>query len=165
MQASPFDDVNGRGIAYVKCKIACKYKCVIINGDSTTIIQGQPAAHFQGSQSSRGCRFLPKQYTSGVGRAPSHDEAAYLEFAAGVADFVLPIIPETKELLSEAEFVEMRLITHTQQPLANEPFTLNAPDGSVFQGVLDERGFARVDGVPRGQCSVIFERLGIKYSV
>ncbi len=163
MQASPFDFVETRGIAYVTCKIACKRKCVIVGGDPTTIIRGMAAAHFQASQSSSGCRFEPAQRTSGVSSGQS--AGATPSPAASAADFVIPIIPETKELLEELDFVELRLVNQDQQPLAGEAYSLTVPDGRVIKGNLDNGGQARIDDVPRGKCTVEFERLGITYAV
>jgi uncharacterized Zn-binding protein involved in type VI secretion len=164
VQASPTDDVGGRGIAYVTCRIACEYNCIIISGDPTFIIQGRSAAHFQGSQSSRGCQFVPQQRTSGLSRTSSSDGA---ESAAPTmaADFVLPIIPETKELLEQPTFVELRLVNQQQCRLGHEPFSLTASDGRVVNGTLDENGFARVDDMPCGDCVVEFTRLGVRYNV
>jgi uncharacterized Zn-binding protein involved in type VI secretion len=163
-QASPTDDVDGRGIAYVTCKIACGHNCIIISGDPTTIIQGQSAAHFQGSQSSRGCQFVPQQRTSGLAQSSSSEDAASAAPAVA-ADFVLPIIPETKELLERPAFVELRLVNQQQRPLGHEPFSLTASNGRVVTGTLDENGFAHIDDMPSGDCVVEFTRLGARYNV
>ena len=43
-------------------------------------------------------------------------------------------------------------------PVPREPYELVLPDGAKRHGFLDERGFARVDGIPGGVCEVSFPR-------
>ena len=44
-------------------------------------------------------------------------------------------------------------------PVPDEPYELTLPDGTIRTGTLDEKGKARVDGIPPGQCQINFPRL------
>ena len=54
------------------------------------------------------------------------------------------------------DFIEIKLLDDNQKPIANAPYELALPDGRVVKGRLDGNGFARVDGVPSGECTVTF---------
>lgn len=41
-------------------------------------------------------------------------------------------------------------------PMVGEPFSIALPDGSMATGTLDDKGKARVDGIPPGNCSIRF---------
>jgi hypothetical protein len=41
----------------------------------------------------------------------------------------------------------------------NEEYLITAPDGSEHSGVLDEKGYARVDGIDPGTCQITFPLL------
>jgi hypothetical protein len=45
------------------------------------------------------------------------------------------------------------------QPVPFEPFRLTLPNGSIYDGELDEQGRARVDGIDPGTCKITFPRL------
>jgi len=38
----------------------------------------------------------------------------------------------------------------------NDSQNVELPDGSVAEGTLDAKGFARLDGIPKGSCKVTF---------
>ena len=44
-------------------------------------------------------------------------------------------------------------------PVPNEGYEVKASDGSISSGNLDEKGKAKVEGLPAGQCQVRFPRL------
>ena len=162
-QGNPACDVHGIPVSYATAKIACRKRCIIVGGDPTETLDGHPIASFLLSVSSGGCKFVPSQRTTGD--AKSAASGTPTEFvAAGAADAVVAIMDDIKELLDPADFVELRLQTQRQEPIANEPFKLTAPGGKVIKGKTDANGAARVDGVPRGHCVVEFKRLGITYS-
>jgi len=59
----------------------------------------------------------------------------------------MPVVPDEK-------LAWIEVICHYEDgtPAAYERFWLKLPDGSEQEGVLDHKGFARVVGVPPGQC-------------
>jgi type VI secretion system secreted protein VgrG len=64
-------------------------------------------------------------------------------------------VPEKKP-----HFVEIKLMDVEGNPVAGEPYRVTLPDGqTVAEGTLDEKGFARVDGIDPGNCKVTFPNL------
>lgn len=47
-----------------------------------------------------------------------------------------------------------RGVDEDDRPIAHEPFRVIVPDGSPRTGTLNERGFARIDGIDPGTCDV-----------
>ena len=46
------------------------------------------------------------------------------------------------------------------QPVAGERYRITLPDGTtVAQGTLDDKGFARVEGIEPGTCQITFPHL------
>ncbi len=61
---------------------------------------------------------------------------------------VLPGVPDS--------WIEICLTDDTGAPVAFEPFEIRYSNGSREEGVLDERGFARVEGLMKGKYQVVF---------
>ncbi|MCB9527359.1 MAG: hypothetical protein H6701_03020 [Myxococcales bacterium] len=57
------------------------------------------------------------------------------------------------------DWIEIRLVDHEGEPVANEKYRLKLPDGTVKEGTLDSQGKARVDGVLPGSAEVRFPEL------
>lgn len=61
---------------------------------------------------------------------------------------------------SPRSFVEIELVDDDGNPVPGEPYEITMPDGThVAKGTLDNKGFARVDGIDPGTCKVTFPRL------
>ncbi|GJQ30603.1 MAG: hypothetical protein HBSAPP03_24870 [Phycisphaerae bacterium] len=56
-------------------------------------------------------------------------------------------------------WIEIELLDDDDQPIAGEVYRVTTPDGKVRSGTLNDKGFARVEGVKKGQCKVTFPRL------
>lgn len=56
-------------------------------------------------------------------------------------------------------WIAIQLIDEHRRPLENEPYKITLPDGSVLEGKLDKNGRARHNGIPNGQCRVLFPNL------
>ncbi len=63
------------------------------------------------------------------------------------------------QFLKEKTFVEFQLLNERDEPIANEPYVLTLPDGTLMTGVLDAKGFVHVANIPRGSCNIKFPRL------
>lgn len=53
-------------------------------------------------------------------------------------------------------WIEIVLKTDSGDPVPGEEYMVVASDQTVHTGVLDETGFARIDGIPAGECRVSF---------
>lgn len=61
---------------------------------------------------------------------------------------------------AKKSWIEIVLVDKNNKPVPGEPYRITLPDGvAKVQGTLDEKGFARVDGIDPGQCQVTFPRL------
>ncbi|BBO81503.1 hypothetical protein [Desulfosarcina ovata] len=56
-------------------------------------------------------------------------------------------------------WIEIELVDEEDQPVPGEKYKITLPDGSVATGTLDEKGFARVDGIDPGTCQITFPDL------
>lgn len=57
-------------------------------------------------------------------------------------------------------WIEIELVDKQGKPVPGEPYKVTLPDGeTVAEGTLDEKGYARVDGIEPGTCKVTFPRL------
>jgi len=75
---------------------------------------------------------------SAASNAPTHD----------------PNSPENK---TKPHYIEIKLADDNGKPVAGEPYKVTLSDGStVADGTLDDKGFARVDGIDPGTCQVTF---------
>jgi uncharacterized Zn-binding protein involved in type VI secretion len=76
--------------------------------------------------------------------------------AAGAAGN-LPVSP------TKTAWVEITLEDQNGQPVAGEPYKIKLPDGSTVKGTLDDKGFARVDGIDPGTCQITFPKIDTHY--
>jgi len=56
-------------------------------------------------------------------------------------------------------WIEIELIGEDDEPIPNKKYKVTLPDGSIKEGNLDQKGWARVEGNPAGQCEVTFPEL------
>lgn len=65
--------------------------------------------------------------------------------------------PEAEEEDQEEKtWIEIELHDMDGNPVPGERYKITLPDGSVTEGTLDGKGFARVDGIDPGNCDVTF---------
>ena len=69
--------------------------------------------------------------------------------------------PETKEEKAQRpSWSEIELVDKKGQPVPGEAYRVTLPDGqTVAEGTLDEKGFARVEGMDPGTCQITFPKL------
>ena len=56
-------------------------------------------------------------------------------------------------------WIEIELLGEDGKPIPDEPYGIQCPNGSVYEGNLDRNGFARHDGIDAGTCLVWFRQL------
>ena len=68
--------------------------------------------------------------------------------------------PETpEEEKKKYSWIEIELFDDKDKPMAGDPYKIILPDGeTAAEGTLDEKGFARVDGIEPGTCTVSFPK-------
>ena len=60
----------------------------------------------------------------------------------------------------EKTYIEIKLEDTEGRPVAGEAYKVTLPDGqTVAEGTLDDKGFARIDGVDPGSCKVTFPNM------
>lgn len=68
--------------------------------------------------------------------------------------------PETAaEQQERTAWIEIELVDEDDQPVPGARYAITLPDGSVADGTLDAKGFARVEGFEPGSCQVTFPDL------
>ncbi len=61
--------------------------------------------------------------------------------------------------LRRLTWIEIELVGEDDKPIPNEKYRVLAPDGTLYEGVLDADGLARVEGIVAGMCKVCFPNL------
>lgn len=66
--------------------------------------------------------------------------------------------PKTKQgKAQKPSWIEIELVDKKNKPVVGEPYRVTLPDGqTVAEGTLDEKGFARVDGIEPGTLKITF---------
>ncbi|MFO0614298.1 MAG: hypothetical protein U0414_17045 [Polyangiaceae bacterium] len=72
---------------------------------------------------------------------------------------VAKVEPKPEIEPTKTTWIEIVLLDDSGAPAAGERYALVLPIGQPRNGVLDERGFARVDGIPSGPCDVSFPEI------
>lgn len=62
-------------------------------------------------------------------------------------------------LLTFKDWFEIKLLDREGKPRGDEPYTVTFADGSTKDGQLDGNGYAKVEKVPPGKCTVTFKNL------
>lgn len=65
-------------------------------------------------------------------------------------------IPANNEPPPALTFIEIELLDHEGEPVANEPYWIRDPEGNEYTGNTDASGMARVDSIVTGICQVSF---------
>jgi hypothetical protein len=64
--------------------------------------------------------------------------------------------PSQLKKAKQTEWVEVRFVDDSGEPIANEPYQVTLSDGSTRQGSLDGNGIAYLSGIANGICEVSF---------
>ena len=68
--------------------------------------------------------------------------------------------PKTdEEKKKKKSWIEIELVDEDNKPVTGMAYRITLSDDSVAEGTLDDKGFARVDGIEPGSCKVTFPDL------
>ena len=69
--------------------------------------------------------------------------------------------PQTKEEKEKKKsWIEIEMVDEEKNPVPGEKYKITLPDGgTVAEGTLDDKGFARVEGIEPGTCKITFPNL------
>jgi len=60
---------------------------------------------------------------------------------------------------TKTSWLEIELVDEEDEPVPGERYRIELPDGTTASGTLDEKGFARIEGIEPGSCKVSFPEL------
>ena len=68
--------------------------------------------------------------------------------------------PQTDEEEEQKQsWIEIELVDEEDNPVPGEKYRITLPDETVAEGTLDDKGFARVEGIEPGACQITFPEL------
>jgi type VI secretion system secreted protein VgrG len=67
----------------------------------------------------------------------------------------IQVKPYKKDPLKKS-WIEIKLIDEEKNPVPGEPYSITLPDSTVASGTLDNKGFARIEGIDPGMCQITF---------
>ena len=59
----------------------------------------------------------------------------------------------------KTSWIEIEMVDEEDEPVPGEKYKITLPDDSVAQGTLDDKGFARIEGIDQGTCKITFPEL------
>lgn len=68
----------------------------------------------------------------------------------------------TEEEIEEKSWIEIELFEVVEEeeiPVPGERYKITLPDDSVAESTLDDKGFARIEGIEPGECKITFPEL------
>jgi len=68
-------------------------------------------------------------------------------------------VEQLKEEEKKTSRIEIELVGEDDEGIPGEKYKITLPDNSVAEGTLNEKGFARVEGLEKGTCKVCFPDL------
>jgi uncharacterized Zn-binding protein involved in type VI secretion len=146
---SPTVNINGRPALRVNdpgIHAACcgPNTWTAIKGSPSVFINGRPAHRM--NDATRHC--------GGVGQLIEGSPNVFIGDQSGA----LATSPKERKK-QEQDWIAIELIDDEGEPCANERYVIVAADGSEYPGRLDERGRARVEGIPSGAVQIRFPEL------
>lgn len=71
-----------------------------------------------------------------------------------------PFKPPPPSEAKKKSWIEIELVDEDSNPVSGESYMITLPDGeTVAEGTLDEKGFARIEGIDSGSCKITFPEL------
>lgn len=70
-----------------------------------------------------------------------------------------PASEDEEDEEEEKSWIEIEFVDEDDNPVPGEKYEITLPDDRVASGTLDADGFARVEGIPPGNCKITFPDL------
>lgn len=68
--------------------------------------------------------------------------------------------PQTdEERAKKTSWIAIELVDEEKNPVPGERYQITLADDSVVEGTLDDKGYARVEGIDPGNCKITFPEL------
>jgi len=64
-----------------------------------------------------------------------------------------------EEKKKKTSWIEIEMVDEQGGPVSGETYRITLPDGTTAEGTLDDKGFARVDGIEPGTCKISFPNI------
>lgn len=158
--------VGGIPVARVGDRCTCPKRghnnCAIVEGDPNWTIDGVPIA-LEGCKISCGAVLISSM--PNAGRVYEGNGAGSLLGSQRPSE---PAIRDTvviDEMFDEDAHVEFKLVDQNSMPLGEQAYILRTADGRTIEGMLDEDGYTRIEGVRPGTCKIEFPNLGLAGTV
>jgi hypothetical protein len=59
----------------------------------------------------------------------------------------------------KTSWIEIEMLDEDDRPVPGEAYRIKLPDDTTTDGTLDEKGFARAEGIEPGTCQITFPKL------
>jgi type VI secretion system secreted protein VgrG len=154
--------VGGNSVVVDSAGVTVKGSMVTIDGSMTKINSGPgspPASGQAGSAVAPAAVTQAEEADKADPGEMAEIKAEQLQKKAGKYGSVKvkPFKPPEEE---EKSWIEIELVDEEDTPVPGEYYEITLPDGeTVASGTLDDKGFARVDGIDPGTCKITFPEL------
>ncbi|CAN6960122.1 MULTISPECIES: DUF2345 domain-containing protein [Psychrobacter] len=115
----------------------------VVATNKVTITAGGASITLDGSN----ITIAAKEVTEKAGKHSKAGGGVDGQFVSGLPSNILDEPPT---------FIELNYLHDDETPVSSAPYRVEFADGSVREGILDKNGFARLEGVPKGQAHVYY---------
>lgn len=90
--------------------------------------------------------------------SPESDDSANASARSSTPPFVPGLDPGGEDDPTKT-WIEIELLDEDGLPIPGEAYEIHLPDGRLASGTLDENGFARIEGIDPGDCTIHYPNL------
>lgn len=153
-----FVTVNSAGVQIQGTMVMINSGGAALSGNAGTIVSPvAPRKPDEAKKADPGSKDEPGKASAGVN---------ITAFSLGSAGALSPVVssaptynPAAQENKDKTHWIEVELKDEDGKPVPGERFRVTLPDGSEYEGTLDEKGVGRLDHIDPGSCKVTFPNL------
>jgi type VI secretion system secreted protein VgrG len=149
---------GGNSVVIDSAGVTIKGGVLVLDGDMVNINSGPGSSPASGQAGSAVTPTDPKAAEEADQADPGEVEELKMQQIQeqsgkyGSAE-VKPYKPDPEK----KSWIEIKLVDEEGDPVPGEPYSITLPDGqTVAAGTLDEKGFARIEGIDPGTCQITF---------